>query len=271
MYHEIFAELYQFLFGENAMLAIKPKPWRISLLLEITYGGWTLVRDVILPVFNKCKDIEYLTLLNLLDNYVPLVLSIYSIIFKSNNLELYREALLHCWIMFVVFGRRHYNKALLVMLSLIQHWQKKSPSMFHIIHHYLTALDEYPVENFHSILRGRTKETDTAEQIALKAKEIDQCKHELHSFKAAFVPTKRFNFSSKKINNLKEKAAKFLAKKFKTLNDNQNMAALQPRAKRQLKSTTRWKLPNLFGDKVVTNKVLPLGFMSTDQAPNPNK
>ena len=271
MYHEIFAELYKFLFGENAKLALKPQPWRISLLLEIIYGGWTLIRDVILPVFDKCKNIEYLTLLNLLDNYVPLVLSIYSVIFKYNKLELYQDALLHCWVMFVVFGRRHYNKALLVMLSLIQHWQENSPSMSEVMRHHLAPFDEYPVGNFHSILRGRTKETDSAEQISMKAKEIDKCKHELHSFKATFVPTKRFNFSSKKINILKEKAAVFLAKKFEILNSSQNMATLQPRARRQLKSTTKWMLPNLFGEKIVTNKILPLGFMSTDKAPNPNK
>ena len=42
------------------------------------------MRDMILSVFYKCKDIEFLTLVNLLDNYIPLVLSIYSIVFKCN-------------------------------------------------------------------------------------------------------------------------------------------------------------------------------------------
>lgn len=41
--------------------------------------------DAILSVFDECKDIDYLTLVNLLNNYVPLVLSIYSIVFKCNN------------------------------------------------------------------------------------------------------------------------------------------------------------------------------------------
>ena len=36
----------------------------------------------------------------------------------------------------------------------------------------LEAFDESPVENFHSVLRARTRETDTAEQMTLKAKEI---------------------------------------------------------------------------------------------------
>ena len=130
IFHEIFADLYKFIFGEKAKLAKKPKPWRISLLLEIIYGGWTLIRDTVLSVFFKCKDIEYMTLVNLLDSYVPLVLSIYSIVFKCNKYEEYSLSLLQCWVMCVVFRRRHYNKALLVALSIFHHWQENSPTMY---------------------------------------------------------------------------------------------------------------------------------------------
>ncbi len=49
IFHENFADLYKFIFGEKAKLATKP--WRISLLLEIIYGGWTLIRDMVLSVF----------------------------------------------------------------------------------------------------------------------------------------------------------------------------------------------------------------------------
>ena len=269
IFHEIFADLYKFIFGENAKLAKKPKPWRISLLLEIIYGGWTLIRDMVLSVFFKCKDIEYLTLINLLDSYVPLVLSIYSIVFKCNKYQEFSLSLLQCWVMCVVFRRRHYNKALLVSLSIFHHWQKNSPTMYEILHNYLVALDEYPVENFHSVLRGRTKETDSPEQIAFKAKEIDACKHMLQSFQSAFVPPRKFTFSRKKIDVLKAKAAEFLTNKFETLHDNPNMAVELPRKPRQAKYMTKWKLPNLFGEKVVTNQVLPLGFTSVQNSPNP--
>ena len=53
--------------------------------------------------------------------------------------------------------------------------------MFETLRQNLVAFDKYAVENFHSILRKRTKETDTAEEISFKAREIDACKHELHS------------------------------------------------------------------------------------------
>ena len=171
----------------------------------------------------------------------------------------------------MVFGRRHYDKALLVTLSTFLHWQEYTPAMFETVRQYIVAFDEYPVENFHSVLRARTKEHDTADKISFKAKEIDECKHEMESFKSTFVPSRKFNFSSKKIDMLKSKAAEFLATKFESLNHNPNMATLQPRVPRQPKQLTKWKLPNLFGDMVVTNKVLPLGYTSVGQAPNPTR
>ena len=171
----------------------------------------------------------------------------------------------------MVFKRRHYNKALLVMLSTFLHWEQNSITMFETIQRHLAAFDEYPVENFHSLLRRRTKETDTADEIAAKAKEIDACKHELRSFQSAFVPPKKFNFSSKRINKLKMQAAEFLSLKFELLFTHPNMAVEQPRAKRQSKNTSKWSLPNLFGKTIVTNRVLPLGFSSMENPPNPNR
>ena len=50
-----FAATKQGLFLKKAKLAKKPKPWRISLLLKVLYGGWTLIRDMMLSVFYKCK------------------------------------------------------------------------------------------------------------------------------------------------------------------------------------------------------------------------
>eukprot|EP00112_Aurelia_sp_Birch-Aquarium-sp1_P011254 Seg2367.2 transcript_id=Seg2367.2/GoldUCD/mRNA.D3Y31 product="NIF3-like protein 1" protein_id=Seg2367.2/GoldUCD/D3Y31 len=35
-FHPVFAELYSYLFGQKAKLAKKPRPWRISLLLEVS-------------------------------------------------------------------------------------------------------------------------------------------------------------------------------------------------------------------------------------------
>ena len=69
-------KLYKAMFGEKRILADHPQPWRISLVIKLAYGGWTLVRDSLLKFFSNSKDIQVLTLINLLDNYLPLVLTI---------------------------------------------------------------------------------------------------------------------------------------------------------------------------------------------------
>ena len=164
-FYAVFKELYSFLFGEKAVLAKKPKAWRQSLLLEVLYGGWSLVRNEILSAFSNCKEVEYMTLLNLLDTYCPLVLSLYSIEFKNNYSLHFFQSVLRCWVMLMVFNRRHYNKALLILLTTFSHLKKINHPLFNTLLTSLNAFDEYPVENFHSVLRGRTKATYTGKQI----------------------------------------------------------------------------------------------------------
>ena len=227
-----------------------------------------MVRDTIMSVFSNCKEIEFLTLINFVDNYVPLVLSIYSVIFKCNNYDLYCKSLFHCWIMMMVFQRRHYDKALLVALSTFEYWKESTHPMHQLIKNYLVAFHEYPVENFHSVLRARTHETDNAAQIQEKAKEIDACKDEMKEFQSSFVPPRKFNFSRKRVDTLKARAAEFLVSKFEAIHSQPGRASRQPRQKKDL---TKWLLPNLFGDKVLTNKLLPLGFSSVERQPNPDR
>lgn len=241
------------------------------MLLEVLYGGWTLIRDTVCSSFSQCKDIEFMTLLNLVDNYVPLFLSIYSVVFKCNNYELYNKSLFHCWIMLMVFHRRHYDKASLIILSTLKYWHENNHPMHQIIKDFLVAFDEYPVENFHSVLRARTKPTDTADTIREKAKEIDACKQEMHKFQSSFVPPKKFSFSRKKINKLKSKAAEFLVNKVEAIHLNPGSASQLPRQARQKKDLTKWRLPNLFGGEIVTNRILPLGFSSVENSPNPDR
>ena len=94
-FHNIFSDIYSFLFGVKAKLAKKPKPWRLSIFLEVIYGGW---------------------------------------------------------IMMMIFHRRHYDKALLIVVSIFKYWQENTHQMYKIIQQFLVPLDEYPVENFHSVL-----------------------------------------------------------------------------------------------------------------------
>ena len=228
LFPTVFADLYSFLFYKNAKLSEKPKPWGISLLLEVIYGEWTLIRDILLSVFSNCKDIQYLTLLTLLDNYTPLVSSIYSIVFKCNDFEAYCQSLLRCWVMTMVFQRRHNDKALLVLISMFRCWKEQGHPFHEILASCLVAFDEYPVENFHSFLRARTTEGNTGEQIALQAKEIEACKHELQNFTSWLLPNIKFNFCTKSINILKVNAARFKKKiKFQAILNNPDTATYQ--------------------------------------------
>ena len=147
-----------------------PKARRQSLLLEVLYGGWSLIHDEVMSAFNNCKEVEYVTLLNLLDSYCLLVLSLCSIEFKNNYSSHYMQSVLRCWVMLMVFKRRHYNKALFIFLTTFNHLKETGHPFFDILLSSLVAFDEYPVENFHSILRGRTKATDTGEQIFFQSK-----------------------------------------------------------------------------------------------------
>ena len=85
-FHPFFKMVYENIFP-SWKLADKPKPWRISLLhvLEVVCGAWTLIRYFVISKFWCFKDAEYGALFNMLDNYIPLVLSIYSISFKLNH------------------------------------------------------------------------------------------------------------------------------------------------------------------------------------------
>ena len=267
-FHPLFKDLYAFVFGTKRALAKKPQPWRISLLLEVLYGGWLLIRDAILSAFAGSRDVQFLTLLNLLDIYLPLTLSIYSGIFKANKADLFYHSMLRCWLMFMMFQRKHYDKALLIALSNMEYWKSIEHPLANVICQSLNAFDEYPVENFHSVLRAHTRITDNEDLIKQAAREIYARKHELHNFQSSFVPPCKRNFSNKSVDILKLKSAEFLIHKFQDVKcPNQAKLVRVPKPDQWI---TKWILPTVFGkDTTVTNDVLPLGFLSHKYAPDP--
>ena len=56
------------------------------------------MRNVVKTVFHKCKDLQYGTLLNLLETYIPLPLATYNILLKLNRLEDYFYAIFRLWV-----------------------------------------------------------------------------------------------------------------------------------------------------------------------------
>ena len=171
-YHPIFKHIYELVFpGKH--LANHPKPWRTQFILEMVYGGWTLIRGMVKTVFKDSKDIQYGTLLNLLDNYCPLVLTSYNVLFKTNRFDEYYNSIIRVWIMMYSFRRRHYNKLLLIWLYMIENWKShnETAALYHLYPRNLSAIDESTVEYVHSVIRRHTTDAATEEQMkqAIKA------------------------------------------------------------------------------------------------------
>ncbi len=215
-YHPFFKYMYELLFPKQK-LADKPVPWRTSLILEIVYGGWTLIRSNVKKVFAECKHILYGILFTLLDSYLPLVLSIYSVIFRLNLFQLYYNSIIHVWVLFYCFHRHHYNKAPLVWLSNILFWKKNNTDLYKFMQQYLTTTDEYPVENVHSIIRAQTSDGDSIEMLQKKARAVFQSKKTQQNFRSNFTPPKNFTFSQNQLASLKLKCSEHLVHLFSKL------------------------------------------------------
>lgn len=102
-----------------------------------------------------------MTLLNLLDNYIPLVLTIYSTSFKLNNFFEYFNAMIRIWTMFMCLERHHYDKAPLVWIAMCTYWGINNPDLYLMLRLFLVIF----VENAHSIIRSKTIDSDTIEQM----------------------------------------------------------------------------------------------------------
>ena len=142
--------------------------------------------------------------------------------------------------------------------------------LYHVLSNHLNAFDEYPVENFHSILRSKTKFTDTGEQIFRKARETDACKNDRQEFQSWFVSKRKHAFCPNKIKSLKLQAAKLLISKFERIGDNPGQAKMIRRTRGQKKTLTKWMLPNIFGNEI-SNEVLPLAYNDPQTMPSNEK
>ena len=132
-----------------------------------------LIRASAIASFSNCKLMQFGIVLNLLDNYLPLVLIIYAI------------SLRYCF---------------------VGHWAKNNTKLYKTLQEDISCTDEYPVENAHS----QTNSSDDCETISQKAKMIFTSKAELKNFKTAFTPPKTFSFTRNILHVLKVKAAQLV-------------------------------------------------------------
>ena len=86
--------MYSKIFPNHEPPAENPQRWSIHFMLEVV---------TVLTTFKDCCDVRYATLINLLENYIPLVLSTYGVIFRTNSSKQYFHAMFHVWILFTAF------------------------------------------------------------------------------------------------------------------------------------------------------------------------
>ena len=201
-----------------------------------------------------------MTLLNLLDNYIPFVFTIY-----GNNFLEYFNAMIRIWAMFMSFERHHYDKAPLVWIAMCTHWGIRNPDLHLMLCLFLLMFDEYPVENAHSIIRSKTNDSDTVERLQQHAKASFQAKAAKCTFKSYFTPPSSFTFRQKQLRYLKIKCEDIISHTFIKIAQNQGKAEFKGKRK-----TLRVVLPIIFVPAPVKPKVLPLGYYS-EPKPDPER
>ena len=197
------------MFGSRKILAKKPKPYQINLLLELVFKGWLLVKESVETLFYNCKDPEACTFINLLDDVIPLVLDFYPIIFRSGCWEVYKEAMIRIWTIFYQYQRKNYNKLPLAFLSDVFYWQNIKHLIIETLETSLHIFNDYYVENFHSSIRYQTNSFNTAQQIINQAKIIDQMCSE-NSFIEVFSKNHNIVYTEKQLDFLEKKLQFFL-------------------------------------------------------------
>ena len=152
----------------------------------------------------------------MLDNYLPLVLSIYSVSFKLNDFIKYFEKMIRVWVMFTCLLRHNYNKALLIWLAMVTNWGKNNPELYKLIWKNLVIVDECLVENVHNVIRSKTNDHDSAEKNAGDSKGYISEQTSSKQLSKILAAKNYSMFSKKHINNLKLRCAKLLAVCFPT-------------------------------------------------------
>jgi hypothetical protein len=100
------------------------KPWRINHLLELLRSAWIEISSEIYKKFGRvCKDLEYQTIIDLLDNLIPAALDIYAVIFRSGSFDQYVDTIFRLWSFALRWGRKNYNKIPLAFLSDYFYWK----------------------------------------------------------------------------------------------------------------------------------------------------
>lgn len=144
MHRFFFSQLHKHLF--NSALPEKPKPDRVAVLVAAAFLGWLMLRSKVLDLFRLCKDIEYVCLLYLFEEVLPLLFFQYPVTFRSSQLDDYLSIMRRFAVLFICWRRRHYDKSTLSLLSDTLHQKMNINDYFSMKEQTLAAITEKKVE-----------------------------------------------------------------------------------------------------------------------------
>lgn len=217
MYHFMLKPIYKDIFGSE--LPIKPKPYRVNILINAVFLGWLKIRSKTINKFKLCKDVEYSCLLHVLEEVMPLGFCFYSLIYRSGNLDNYVEAMLRLLVLFIVWKRKHYHKSTLSMLSDLWYHKDNFKDYYTLKKSWMTLITEKKVEIWHSMLRHNIQVYDKADQINSKAVAIAASKSE-QNFQQIFLKPYKRGFSEKDMSIVAGKSAQVLLSTIKAIGKN---------------------------------------------------
>ena len=178
-----------------------------------------MLRSKVLNLFKLCKDLEYVSLLYLLEEVLPLLFFHYPVTFRSSELDHYLQTMRRFAILFICWRRRHYDKSTLSFLSDTAHQKMNIKDYYSPKQQILAAITEKKVEMWHSLLRDSTERHYTAEQIRLNAKLLNVNKMQ-QEFRKHFVPEHLRGTGEKDQTLLVGRSAEFLINKFQLIAKN---------------------------------------------------
>ena len=251
--------LFKHLFGTRKVLPKKPRYERMTTLIAAVIGGWMMIRENILALFEIGKDREFLLLRHLLDELVPLVFFFYSTIHRGSLYHLWQNSMIRLSIVFIIQQHHHYNKAMLSTISDWLHYETVLPEWTPTFSRYLNVLSEKKVEIFHSLLRMQCPSWASAQQIAefahvLSAKKFDT------AFAANFLAPPAKMPAKQNVSHLAGKSAEYLVAKFVDIFQNSTSGEMTESKKRKF-----FKLGVL--GCTLDQRSFPLGF-STSKIPS---
>lgn len=218
IYHFFFAAIYHDVFG--AVLPVKPKHFRINLVLIGTLCGWLLIREKVLEKFKHCKDLEYICVIHILEEILPLVFFQYGVIFTSGNLTEYMNIMFRFLIVYIIWGRHHYDRGTLSMLNDLYHQKKHYEEYFDFKRKWLAILTEKKVEIWHSLLRFHLCSYYTGTDIHNIAIALAASATATTFFNAFVRPYARGNNSEKNLQRVAGKTAEVLLQIFTKIGQN---------------------------------------------------